>query len=155
MFWAAGASRHWQAAASSPRTTCVARAVKLLSVGGRAFTVSLPHVDALAPKGEPMGIDAVARTGPAGSLATHPWRTRSGRSNKQKTARRRPLCKPDCDADQASRSLPPFRRYAMKPTPQKPRIIIAQVDGSGTAGANSEVIVPELLVPLIPFVKAY
>ena len=26
-----------------------------------------------------------------------------------------------------------FRRYAMKPTPTKPRIIIAQVEGSGTA----------------------
>jgi hypothetical protein len=26
-----------------------------------------------------------------------------------------------------------FRRYAMKQRPQKPRIIIAQVDGSGTA----------------------
>jgi hypothetical protein len=28
-----------------------------------------------------------------------------------------------------------FRRYAMKPMPQKPRIIMAQVEGSGTAGA--------------------
>lgn len=27
-----------------------------------------------------------------------------------------------------------FRRYAMKPMPAKPRIIIAQVEGSGTAG---------------------
>jgi hypothetical protein len=26
-----------------------------------------------------------------------------------------------------------FRRYAMKPTPAKPRIIIAHVEGSGTA----------------------
>jgi hypothetical protein len=26
-----------------------------------------------------------------------------------------------------------FRRYAMKPTPAKPRTIIAHVDGSGTA----------------------
>jgi hypothetical protein len=26
-----------------------------------------------------------------------------------------------------------FRRYAIKPMPAKPRIIIAQVDGSGTA----------------------
>jgi hypothetical protein len=27
-----------------------------------------------------------------------------------------------------------FRRYAMKPIPAKPRIITAQVEGSGTAG---------------------
>ena len=26
-----------------------------------------------------------------------------------------------------------FRRYAMKPMPKKPRIIMAQVEGSGTA----------------------
>jgi hypothetical protein len=37
--------------------------------------------------------------------------------------------------DQTTRSEGPLclRRYAMKPTPKKPRIIIAQVDGSGTA----------------------
>ena len=28
-----------------------------------------------------------------------------------------------------------LRRYAMKPTPAKPRIIIAQVEGSGTAAS--------------------
>ena len=36
------------------------------------------------------------------------------------------LSEPDGDADQAS-SAPLFRRYAMKPTPQKPKIIMAQV----------------------------
>ena len=34
--------------------------------------------------------------------------------------------------DQAKRTAA-FLRYAMKPKPQKPRSIIAQVDGSGTA----------------------
>ena len=29
-----------------------------------------------------------------------------------------------------------LRRYAMKPTPAKPRIIIAQVEGSGTAAVG-------------------
>jgi hypothetical protein len=29
-----------------------------------------------------------------------------------------------------------FRRYAMNPTPAKPRIIMAQVEGSGTPGVN-------------------
>jgi hypothetical protein len=36
--------------------------------------------------------------------------------------------------DQAKRSEA-FLRYATKPTPKKPRIIIAQVDGSGTAAS--------------------
>src|SRR5258708_34131263 len=40
--------------------------------------------------------------------------------------------------DQAMRSIAVLRRrYAMKPTPAKPRIIIAQVDGSGTAETES------------------
>lgn len=29
-----------------------------------------------------------------------------------------------------------LRRYAMKPSPQKPKIIMAQVEGSGTVGAR-------------------
>src|ERR1700733_31257 len=41
--------------------------------------------------------------------------------------------KPDGDVGQATRSAPLFRRYATKPSPQKPRIIMAQVEGSGTA----------------------
>ena len=48
--------------------------------------------------------------------------------------RRQPKGRPKQDdvLDQAQRGAAPFRRYAMKPTPQKPRIIIAQVEGSGT-----------------------
>jgi len=39
-----------------------------------------------------------------------------------------------------------FRRYAMKPRPTKPRIIMAHVDGSGTAGVS---VAPTL--PVFPF----
>src|ERR1700743_689798 len=40
-----------------------------------------------------------------------------------------------CAGYQVTLSVAPFcfRRYAMKPTPKKPRSIIAQVEGSGTA----------------------
>ena len=46
--------------------------------------------------------------------------------------------------DQATRSaeLPARRRYVMKPTPAKPRISIAQVEGSGTAGAGGISLAP-------------
>jgi hypothetical protein len=49
-----------------------------------------------------------------------------------------------CWFDQTSRSAGQFcfRRYAMKPTPQKPRIIMAQVDGSGMAEASVSVGCP-------------
>jgi len=33
-----------------------------------------------------------------------------------------------------------FRRYAMKPTPAKPRIIMAHVDGSGTPSVSVTVV---------------
>ena len=41
-------------------------------------------------------------------------------------------CRADVAANQAKRSVF-LLRYAMKPTPRKPRSIIAQVEGSGTA----------------------
>lgn len=51
MFWAAAASRHWQATASRPEAR-VAVAVKLLGVGEGAFDGLFPaFVDALAPRG--------------------------------------------------------------------------------------------------------
>jgi cation diffusion facilitator CzcD-associated flavoprotein CzcO len=37
-----------------------------------------------------------------------------------------------------------FRRYAMKPTPAKPRIIMAQVEGSGTAAVRFTPSMPKL-----------
>ena len=51
---------------------------------------------------------------------------------------------PDRAGDQATLSAAPFclRRCAMKPRPQKPRIIMAQVEGSGTAGARVAVKLP-------------
>jgi hypothetical protein len=52
---------------------------------------------------------------------------------KQKTARRRSLYS-RFGFDQTIRMVGLlFRRYAMKPTPKNPKIIIAQVEGSGTA----------------------
>jgi hypothetical protein len=53
----------------------------------------------------------------------------------KKTTRRRSLCSLKGAGDQAMRNDAPFgfRRYAMKPSPQKPKIIIAQVEASGTA----------------------
>lgn len=53
----------------------------------------------------------------------------------KKTARRRSRCS-ICAFDQATASdIVPLRerRYVMKPTPAKPRIIMAQVEDSGTA----------------------
>src|ERR1700722_19007668 len=49
------------------------------------------------------------------------------------------LCICDCAVDYARRSDGPlcFPRYATKPTPMKPRIIMAQVEGSGTAETAS------------------
>jgi hypothetical protein len=60
------------------------------------------------------------------------------------TARTRSLCILIGQGDQATLSAGPFcsRRYAMKPSPQKPRIIIAHVEGSGTAGAITAVATP-------------
>jgi hypothetical protein len=44
---------------------------------------------------------------------------------------------------QATRSAGPFcfRRYATKPTPAKPKIIITQVEGSGTAEVSAYAVV--------------
>lgn len=59
------------------------------------------------------------------------------RRKKRKAAQRR-LSKFNSARSQARRSSGLFclRRYAMKPTPAKPRIIIAHVEGSGTALVN-------------------
>jgi hypothetical protein len=55
----------------------------------------------------------------------------------EKAARRRLLNSNLMIEDQAAINAGfDFRRYAMKPTPAKPRIIIAQVEGSGTAPAE-------------------
>jgi hypothetical protein len=65
---------------------------------------------------------------------------------KQKDRPKRSLCSSDRAGDQATRSAGPFcfRRYAIKPMPKKPWIIIAQVEGSGTAvvNANSKAVGP-------------
>jgi hypothetical protein len=66
--------------------------------------------------------------------------TTGGGPNK-KTARRRSIWILKMRAgDQAKRREGPrsacLRRYAMKPSPQKPRIIMAQVEGSGTAAVK-------------------
>ena len=55
-------------------------------------------------------------------------------SNK-KAARKGGLCLARCVRDQAKRTVV-LLRYDMKPTPRKPRIIIAHVDGSGTAATS-------------------
>jgi hypothetical protein len=53
---------------------------------------------------------------------------------------------PDRAGDQATRSAAAlFRRYARKLKPQKPRIIMAQVDGSGTAEIADELPIPSLI----------
>jgi hypothetical protein len=54
--------------------------------------------------------------------------------SKENAARRRLLSSILIIAGQAAINADfDFRRYAMKPMPQKPRIIIAHVEGSGTA----------------------
>ena len=57
--------------------------------------------------------------------------------------------------DQATRTAAPFclRRYAMKPRPQKPRIIIAHVEGSGTADIVASIVPLELSLLLAVSVK--
>jgi hypothetical protein len=40
--------------------------------------------------------------------------------------------------DQTKPSALPLHQYAMKPSPAKPRIVIAQVEGSGTSDAKGE-----------------
>jgi hypothetical protein len=44
-----------------------------------------------------------------------------------------------------------FRRYVMKPMPAKPRIIMAHVEGSGTAVVNGVTV--RSACPLSPAVK--
>jgi hypothetical protein len=64
---------------------------------------------------------------------------------KEKAARRRLPNSNLMIADQAAINAGfDFRRYAMKPMPAKPRIIIAHVEGSGTAGATSGAIRPSI-----------
>lgn len=56
--------------------------------------------------------------------------------NDEAARRERPRCDRQVTRNnQAIRNAVPFslRRYAMKPRPPKPRIIMAQVEGSGTA----------------------
>src|SRR3984957_4655848 len=65
------------------------------------------------------------------------------------------LCICDCAVDQARRSAGPLllRRYAMKPRPTKPKIIMAQVEGSGTAattGASIEKLPEAIVEPFKP-----
>jgi hypothetical protein len=60
---------------------------------------------------------------------------------------------PDGDVGQAKRNDGPlFRRYAIKPSPQKPRMIIAQVEGSGMA-ATSEIVRKLVPVTMLGSVK--
>ena len=65
--------------------------------------------------------------------------TASRSEQSKKTARKAVSLQPETlQLCQARESAAPFcfRRYAMKPTPQKPKIIIAQVEGSGTAAVK-------------------
>jgi hypothetical protein len=61
----------------------------------------------------------------------------------------------DRAGDQAmpSGALFGFRRYATKPRPQKPRIIIAQVEGSGMADIVASIVPLELRLLLAVSVK--
>ena len=63
---------------------------------------------------------------------------RTSAANQKKAAPKAALkFKPD-DLDQAAINASfDFWRYAMKPTPAKPRIIMAQVEGSGTAATDA------------------
>ena len=67
--------------------------------------------------------------------------TEAGLSSKQKD-RPKAVSRRSDDADQAERIALFFRRNAMKPSPQKPRSIIAQVEGSGTAAVKVNVPTP-------------
>src|SRR3982074_2765605 len=58
----------------------------------------------------------------------------------KKTARRRSLYS-RFDFGQAATAALERRRYVMKPMPAKPRIIMPQVEGSGTAATVSKVVV--------------
>ena len=69
-------------------------------------------------------------------------RHRGCNSQQRKTARRR-LLNSTLMMDQTNLNAGfDLRRYAMKPTPAKPRIIMAHVEGSGTAGDMVAVQVP-------------
>jgi hypothetical protein len=75
------------------------------------------------------------RTSPANSPCPKSAKGGSGgcKSRKEKAARRRLFNFRPMIADQAAINAGfDFRRYAMKPRPAKPRIIIAHVEGSGT-----------------------
>jgi hypothetical protein len=71
-------------------------------------------------------------------------------AEKEKAARRRLLNSNLMIVDHAAINAGfDFRRYAMKPTPINPRIIIAHVEGSGTA-ADMVTIEPFLPVKVSP-----
>jgi hypothetical protein len=57
--------------------------------------------------------------------------------NKQKDRQKGGLCFLDVRMDQAASVTILRRRYVIAPMPEKPKIIIAQVLGSGTAAVNS------------------
>jgi hypothetical protein len=66
------------------------------------------------------------------------------KSVNEKAARRRLFNSTMMIVDQAAINAGfAFPRYAMKPMPAKPINIIAQVDGSGTAGTSAAVMVKE------------
>ena len=67
--------------------------------------------------------------------------------HKRKAARRRPSEVNRWIAYAAFSAIAFFRRYAMKPMPANPRIIMAQVEGSGTAGVTSSTRVMDVISP--------
>jgi hypothetical protein len=78
---------------------------------------------------------------------------RSGLNTRSCKQKDRPKTVSEEAGVQAARNARPFcfRRYAMKPTPKKPRITIAQVEGSGTAAMS--VPVPKVSTPVSPTIN--
>jgi hypothetical protein len=68
---------------------------------------------------------------------------------------RRRFLYPRFDFDQVTLSADPFRfrRFAIKLRPQKPRISIAQIEGSGTADIVASIVPLELSLLLAVSVK--
>ena len=74
------------------------------------------------------------------------------RTPKRKAARRR-LLNSNLMMDQTNLNVGfDLRRYAMKPTPAKPRIIIAQVEGSGTGATDGAVAEAEIEMSMVSIV---
>jgi hypothetical protein len=76
------------------------------------------------------------------------------RDTKEKAAQDgRPFRNQAAEAQASRREPSLFRRYAIKPRPKKPRIIIAQVEGSGTAALISVIVRLSPALPKVPGTK--